>query len=151
VIIGEGKQSNELKSLCKDLQVKVEFLGKIENLKLPKEIQKSELFVLPSSLEGHPKALIEAMACGCAVIGADVPGIRNIIQDQENGLLCPPTVDGIQNAVARLITDDNLREKLGKNAAMFAADNFSLKKVANLEIQAIMDCLSKSKTGDKHS
>ncbi len=142
IIIGKGKQLDALKSLSDQLHANVSFLGQMENEKLPMEILKSEMFVLPSSLEGHPKALIEAMACGCPVIGADVPGIHNIIQHKENGLLCPPTVEGVRNAITHLLNDDSLRIKIGKNGAEFAKNTFSLEKIAAMETKAILDCLS---------
>lgn len=149
IIIGRGKQLDELKSLSERLHANVEFLGQVENRELPMEIQKSEIFVLPSTLEGHPKALIEAMACGCAVIGTDVPGIHNLIRHKENGLLCPPSVDGVRDAIVQVLEDDNLRENIGKNAALFAASAFSLEKIADLETQAILHCFVEGVNKDK--
>lgn len=150
VIIGAGKEMEKLEALSRRLHADVSFLGQLENQKLPLEIQKSEIFILPSSLEGHPKALIEAMACGCAVIGADVPGIRNLIRHEDNGLLCSPTVDDIRDSIIWLLENHSLRERIGNNASLYASDYFSLKKVVELEIQAILDFLSKAQIGDNH-
>ncbi len=141
-IIGQGKQLEGLKSLSSRLHANVDFLGQIENASLPQEIHKSAIFVLPSSLEGHPKALLEAMACGSAVIGADVPGIRNLIRHKENGLLCPPTLEGIRDAITRLLENDSLRTMLGNNAADFVKKTYSLDKVAALETAAVLECLT---------
>src|SRR3546814_4760578 len=71
--------------------VKARLHGNLPHQNLPEMINAGRIFVLPSSYEGHPKTLLEAMACGAAVIGTDVPGIREVIEDGRTGLLCAPT------------------------------------------------------------
>lgn len=149
IIIGKGKQEEELRSLAKQLQANVQFLGQMENEDLPGELLKSEIFVLPSALEGHPKALIEAMACGCAVIGTDVPGIRTIIRHKETGYLCNPTVESLRDAIIELLNNEVLRKNISENAATYAQHEFNIDRIVDLETKAILDCLSheKSKPG----
>src|SRR3546814_18364330 len=79
-------------------------------------INAGRIFVLPSSYEGHPKTLLEAMACGAAVIGTDVPGIREVIEDGRTGLLCAPTAAALRDAIERLLSDEPLRRRLGGHA-----------------------------------
>ncbi len=134
VLIGTGEQGETLKALAQNRGVKAKFTGALPNSTLPKEINRSQIFILPSLSEGHPKALIEAMACGAAVIGTDVNGINNIIHHEQTGLLCPPTVAGIQSAVQRLLTDEALRTRLGKAARAFAKQEYSLKQIAQREL-----------------
>lgn len=145
-IIGRGKQENELIELSQHLNVNVRFLGQMNNEEIPSILHKSEIFILPSALEGHPKALIEAMACGCTVIGANVPGIRNVINHEHNGYLCPPTVEGIREAIIHLLNDPILRKKLSGNASAYAQNEFGIKKIADLETQIIMDFLSSTRS-----
>jgi len=149
IIIGKGKQEEELRSLAKQLQANVQFLGQMENEDLPGELLKSEIFVLPSALEGHPKALIEAMACGCAVIGTDVPGIRTIIRHKETGYLCNPTVESLRDGIIELLNNEVLRKNISENAAIYAQREFNIDRIVDLETKAILDCLSheKSKPG----
>ncbi|MEO0224938.1 MAG: glycosyltransferase, partial [candidate division WOR-3 bacterium] len=68
------------KEKAKKLGIKnIEFLGSVDNDKMPEIMGKAKIFVLPTvTREGHPKALIEAMACGCACIATDVPGNREV-------------------------------------------------------------------------
>ena len=56
---------------------------------MPQYYNRCKVYVLCSLYEGNPKTLLEAMACGCAVVGTNVLGIQEIIRHQENGLLVP--------------------------------------------------------------
>ena len=77
--------------------------GGIPNSELPGYINKAKAFVLPSIYEGHPKALIEAMACSIPVIGCDSPGIKEIIGNGSNGLLCATTPGSLRNAINKVL------------------------------------------------
>ena len=135
ILIGKGEESGRLAELATTHNVNIRFLGQIPNQKLPHEINQSELFVLPSKFEGHPKALIEAMGCGTAVIGTDVEGINNVIKHNDTGLLCQPTVEGIRAAIQELLNDAVLRLKLGQNAHQFVLQHYALDNIVSHEIE----------------
>ena len=137
LVIGEGEERSNLEELARDNGLKTSFTGVLPHEQIPEKMNGCEVFVLPSKFEGHPKALIEAMACGRAVVGTDVKGIRNLLQHEDTGLLCPPTVDGIKTAIERLFQDDSLRIRLGKSAEAFVKDHFSLDKVVETELKTI--------------
>ena len=88
VMIGDGPARAELETRAAELGVVLDLVGMLPNAELPEHIHAADVFALASNYEGHPKALIEAMACGKAVVGVDVPGIRDVIRHGENGLLC---------------------------------------------------------------
>lgn len=136
-VIGSGEQGTELARLCERYQVKATFVGTLPHALLPAEINSAEMLVLPSLFEGHPKALIEAMSCGAAVVGGDVPGIRGVIEHERTGLLCQPTVGGFRSAVERLRSDAALRRRLGCAARSAVEKRFSLDRVVELELEAI--------------
>jgi glycosyltransferase involved in cell wall biosynthesis len=92
------------------------------------------VFVQTSEFEGHPKALLEAMACGVAVIGSDVPGIREIIRHGENGWLCNPEPVAIKNSIEQLMSNNELRHKLGKAARQDILMKYSLQEIASQEL-----------------
>src|SRR3546814_7537635 len=73
------------------------------------------------------------MACGAAVIGTDVPGIREVIEDGRTGLLCAPTAAALRDAIERLLSDEPLRRRLGGNARQQIEMTASLDRVAELE------------------
>jgi len=134
VLIGQGEQQSQLEQLAHQCQARVEFMGVTPHDQIPLEINKSEVFILPSSFEGHPKSLIEAMACGAAVIATDVAGNRQVVKHRQTGLLCAPTTEAIQAALVELFADNALRQRLGRAAAEFAQQEYSLDRIVQHEI-----------------
>ena len=129
-MIGDGPLRSEVESAAKSNRICVHFLGIVPNKAIPEIMNDCSIFVLPSLWEGHPKSLLEAMGCGMAVLGYNSPGIRQVIVHGKNGLLCEPDVDSLSKSIRYLLSDANLREKLGKNAREFIQVGFSLKQIA---------------------
>jgi glycosyltransferase involved in cell wall biosynthesis len=132
-IIGSGPQEPELRAFVLRTGAKVIFKGPLPNEMLPGELNQAKIFLLPSLYEGHPKALLEAMSCGLAVIGADVEGIRNVISHGETGWLCQPNAESIRAAIQHLLSHPDLCQELGRNARKFILDHFSLDQIADQE------------------
>lgn len=105
-IIGDGK---ELKNLKKIASSNVEFLGRLPHEKVLEEMQKSDIFILPSVNETFGMVYLEAMASGCITVCTKNDGIDGIIKDGENGFLTEPTAEGIQETLLR-IKDSNLEK-----------------------------------------
>jgi glycosyltransferase involved in cell wall biosynthesis len=142
-IYGSGKLKEALSQLAKSLNVKVNFMGNVPNSELPKILNQYPVFVLPSFYEGMPKALLEAMACGCAVIGTKVDGIRELIKDNINGILCDTTSESIRNTIEEVMNDKNLRNRLGREARLFVEQNFSLELVVEKELAVYTELYQK--------
>jgi glycosyltransferase involved in cell wall biosynthesis len=136
-IIGEGEPRARLQEQYTNLGTRVSWLGKVPNKDLPAHLNRARIFVLPSHYEGHPKALIEAMACGLPVIGTNVPGIREMIRHGETGWLCGTDAASIRAALEHLLADPALCERLGHNARKFIVDNFSLERIVEMELQML--------------
>jgi glycosyltransferase involved in cell wall biosynthesis len=69
-----------------------------------------DLFALPSLWEGLPVALLEAMAAGIPVVGSDVAGINEVIENNRSGLLVPPgDASAMARAITELLEDDETR------------------------------------------
>lgn len=93
----------------------VEWLGKRNDI--AQLLRSADLAVLPSWREGLPKSLLEAAASGLAMVATDVPGCREIVRHQENGLLVPlRDADALANAIEQLMEDDATRLAYGKAA-----------------------------------
>ena len=65
-----------MKDLAQKVPCQVSFLGRLDHATLAREMNESDIFVLPSFFEGLPLVLMEAMACGLRVVCTDLPGIR---------------------------------------------------------------------------
>ena len=101
----------------------VEWWGRQSNM--PEILGSSTLVCLPSHREGLPKVLIEAAACGKAIVATDVPGCREVVLDGENGLLVPAeNVDALVDALIKLLKDVPLRISMGKVGRELAVNQF---------------------------
>lgn len=139
VLVGRGQQREELERLAQHHQANVQFLGVLPHAQIPLELNRSEVFILPSRSEGHPKALIEAMSCGLPVIGTDVSGIRELIQHGKTGWLCQPNLESIRAALQELLAQPQLRAQLADNARQYALEHFALDKIVELELKVLTE------------
>ena len=84
---------------------------------VPVLLRASDAFVLPSYAEGMPNVLLEAMATGLPCIATEIPGIKDLIDNEVEGLLVKPgNIDGLQAALHRLKAESELRLSLGRAA-----------------------------------
>ena len=75
----------------------------------------SKIWLIPSRSEGFGLPILEAMACGCAVISTDHDTARGLLENGKNGILVPvDDVDAFMKAIDELLKDNELREKLVK-------------------------------------
>lgn len=80
-------------------------------------LQTSDIFVLPSSYEGLPLSMLEAMSCGKSIVCSDLPGICSVVIHRVNGLLAQPhDLDSWVGALYELVTNPLLRKDLGEKA-----------------------------------
>jgi glycosyltransferase involved in cell wall biosynthesis len=86
----------------------------------------AHIFVNPSYGEGMPNAVLEAMACGLAIVVSDIPPHREMITPEVEGLFCAPRdVETLTAALSRLVADPALRQRLGEQARRRAISEFS--------------------------
>ncbi|HHT9118664.1 MAG TPA: glycosyltransferase, partial [Candidatus Hypogeohydataceae bacterium YC38] len=95
LLIGEARRGETLADLKEFIQRlaledNVNFLGKIDNAKLPLYYNAADVFVLPSLTEGLGLVLVEAAACNCPIIGTRVGGIVDLMETLGKGILVPP-------------------------------------------------------------
>ena len=118
-IAGEGPMLAELNALCSKLELKdcVTFSGGSGAAGIEEKMRNADIFVLPSRTEAMPLALLEAMSHGLAIVATSVGGIPEVISDGETGLLVSPeSVEGLAGALTQLVSNAELRTKLGGNA-----------------------------------
>lgn len=136
-LVGEGHLRESLQESALKKKVRLVFHGNLPHNQLPALICSSAVFVLPSLYEGHPKALLEAMSCGVAVLGTDVPGIREQILHGETGWLCKSDAQSLRVGIQYLLSHPDLRRRIGGNARNFIENNCSLNRVAEMEFSVL--------------
>ena len=121
----------------------IEWWGRREDM--PAVFAQSHVVVLPSTYgEGVPKVLIEAAACGRAIVTTDAPGCREIARHGENGLLVPPgDLDALVGAIRTLAGDADLRRRLGERGRAIAVAEFSLDRVVRETLAVYEELLGK--------
>ena len=118
LIVGDGNDRERLEALVEKLKLNdvVSFRGKAPRSEIPKYMEESDIFILPSKSEGFPLVLLEAMASGLTIVASNVGGIPDIIKDGVNGLLTEPmNSNDIADKVLRILSDDRLREEILSN------------------------------------
>lgn len=126
----------------------IEWWGKRTDM--PNIFAQSSIVCLPSTYgEGVPKVLIEAAACARPLVATDVSGCREIARHEQNALLVPPDdVPALTTALARLIDDAALRERLGAQGRIIAEREFALELVVRQTFAVYDALLSRSTAQD---
>lgn len=90
-----------------DLTDFVEFLGKLDAEQMKEQYLRANVFLLPSSIENSPNSLGEAMLLGVPAVAADVGGVRDLMKDEEEGLIyCWFDTDQMAEKLRRVFTED---------------------------------------------
>lgn len=143
-MVGDGPLRPVVEELAAELKVRLRLIGNLPHRELPRLLNQAAIFLLTSQIEGHPKALLEAMSCGLPVIGVDSPGIRELICHQENGWLCSADENSIRAAIQELLAQPHLRAKLGRNARRFVVENFAFERVIEMELSVLRELCTAS-------
>lgn len=130
VILGEGESREHLEH-----QIREHHLGK--HVLLPGFrtdvlgcIKGFDLFVMSSVTEGLGTSLLDAMACGKAIVATTAGGIPEVVEDGVTGLLVPPRDDhAMAQAIVRLLGNDDLRARMGKAGFARLAERFTVERM----------------------
>jgi glycosyltransferase involved in cell wall biosynthesis len=127
LIVGDGNQLLKLKadSLRLGIQDSCIFLPAVASV--APLMRAMDIFVSCSSSEAFSNAILEAMACGCCVVGSRVGGTPELIEDEERGLLFTAgDAEELAQKLTRVMQDDAQRELFGAKAAEFAAKSLNI-------------------------
>lgn len=150
LIAGTGPLRNSLLRYAETKGVldRIIFLGQVKDEILPKLYNCCDVVVLPSLQEGQGIALLEAQAAAKPVVACRVGGVPEIVLDGETGILVQPREEELAMAMIKLLSDDNLREKMGMAGRRFVCENFTWEKCAekmlNVYYEAINQGLTKT-------
>ena len=109
---------------------------------MEKTLSSAIIVVLPSYREGYPKILIEAAACGRAVVTTDVPGCRDAIENNHTGLIAPARdVVSLAESISILLNNKKKCEKMGINGRRRAEKLFDIRIIVDSHIKIYSDLL----------
>ena len=104
------------------------FAGQVDNV--PELLKAADVYVQPSRWEGHPIALIEAMAAGLPVVASDVPGNRDTIENEKTGLLVKSeSPEALAEGILHVFSEEEKAAGFGAEAAAFANKEYDAKKM----------------------
>jgi glycosyltransferase involved in cell wall biosynthesis len=106
----------------------IDFLGRLADVR--PAIEACSVFVLPSYREGTPRAVLEAMAMGRAIITTDAPGCRETVVNGDNGFLVPvQDAEALAKAMIRFIDEPALQAHMGARSRQIAEEKYDVQKV----------------------
>jgi glycosyltransferase involved in cell wall biosynthesis len=123
LIAGDGKERPRLLNMAEtNLGPKVHFVGKIPREKMYQFYSAGDLFVFPGIKEGLGMVYLEAQACGLPIVAFSNEGVPEVVKDRETGFLIPRyAAEPFDRAVATLLTDRVLRQRMGRAATVLKA------------------------------
>lgn len=125
------------------LDGRIHWLGRLKNEELPAIMNQSRALILCSFIEGQPRVLIEAMACGMPIIGSNVRGNRSVIEHNETGYLCDTDAKSIAAAIRTVLSKPELMRRMGANARQYALKHYSLDEQARHEYELLCDVVQR--------
>jgi glycosyltransferase involved in cell wall biosynthesis len=146
LIIGDGEERPRLERMARGVG-SIRFAGSIPYREVAERMSAAEIFVLPTqTMEGHPRALIEAMAAGCKCIASNVAGNREVL-----------TQSGSASMLFQKDSADDLREKLLAASEFdptcqleFARENYSITALFARELALLDDMLTEHTDDRSH-
>lgn len=134
LIIGTGPEEARLKALAAERGVPATFEPRMPHEEMLERMSKCTVYMQASSMEGHPKTVIEAMATGAPVIVTTSPGLGRVVQHGMTGLVMPPDPAAFARALEGLLGDEAWREALGTAAMAEVTRSMSLDCVVEMDL-----------------
>jgi len=135
IIVGSGTLLKHLKEMTLKLGISdnVIFAGYVKDSDLPYYYSASDIFVLPSisEKEGFGIVQLEAMACGKPVICTNIPGVKEVDEQEVASIHVPPKdSEALANAIIKLLEDEKLARKMGENGRKLVEKKYTWEKIA---------------------
>ncbi len=142
-LAGDGPLQAQHMALARELNLKgITWAGDVADV--PTLLAQHDIFVLLSDHEGMPITVLEAMRAGLCVLASDLPGIREQITPNQEGLLTANTSADVAEQLLRLVREPHLRKRLGRAAQQSFESAFSAEHMAHDVLQVYRQCEQES-------
>lgn len=124
IVFGNSSEGDQL-------DIPVNYLGRIPDNMLNSAFSAADVFVAPSVQDNLPNTIMEALACGTPSVAFDVGGIPDLIVHKENGFLAKPfDVEDLAEGIEWVVGEDQRKKYLSEISRKHVENNFELKLVA---------------------
>ena len=128
-LVGDGPLKMKLENLARELGIMECCILSGFRDNIPEVLSSLDVFVLPSIMEGHPIAILEAMAMAKPIVATDINGIREEIENGKTGILVSPEdPQALAEAIILLLKDRFKARELGMTARKQAEEMFNLNR-----------------------
>lgn len=142
MIIGEGPELEALKSYANEKDSDAIFTGRVEYRDIPKYYGAADAFIMTSTTEVKPLALLEAMAAGLPIVAVNAIGISDTIIDGKNGFITEEDRDLFSQKVIELLSSPEKLKEMSKNSVEIA-QNYSASKMGDRLIELYQQAIEK--------
>ena len=146
-IIGDGAQRGEIESAIREsgLGGRVRLAGWTSEAEMRDILDRSDILLMPSTSEGNPVAAIEALQRGVAILGSDIGGLSDLIEDGDNGFAVAIASPGeFEEKLARLASDPDLLARM-KSRSLEMAKRFDLELIADEFEELLGDAIRRTR------
>lgn len=137
LLIGNGSLKSDIEKYAREKKVDCKLLEKINHDELPNYYNQAKIFILPSLVEGNPKALLEAMSCGLPCIGNDIKGINEIIKNKINGLIFSNSSKELAKLILFLLKNNTFAKRISVLARKTVLKNYNYQILKEKEIRLL--------------
>jgi len=130
VVVGEGPDAEKLDGMLDELKIRgrAELLGRREDM--PAVYRSLDIMVSASRQEGLPMAILEGMASRLPLVATTVGEVPSVVRDGVTGFVVAPNdVDALAGAIARLLGDAAMRERMGTAGRKLIEDEYSASRM----------------------
>jgi glycosyltransferase involved in cell wall biosynthesis len=138
LLVGEGSKLNKYKNLAKELKIEhdVFFAGKIPYEKITDYHNMMDIGVYLSLYESFGVAVLEASACGKAVVVSNVGGLPEVVENNKTGIIIEPqNIEQTAEAIDRLTADPELRAEMGEQGRRMVQEKYEWNKCVDKVIE----------------
>ena len=143
VVVGNGPLENNLAAYAKQLGVSDSFVfhKNVDDKTLPLVYNLADLFVMPSIQEGQGISMLEAQATAKPVVAFNLTAVNEAVKNNETGILVKPDSTELATTVLKLLSDKELRERMGHAGREFVSKNFSWEICAQKMLQVYSEAV----------